>query len=55
MNYTTMIKKTRDETLTALAKIGKPGVNCVDISQVVRQVLLDMKQGNVNKDIHGCE
>jgi hypothetical protein len=41
-------KKTRDETLTALAKIGKPGVNCVDISQVVRQILLDMKLENVN-------
>jgi hypothetical protein len=41
-------KKTRDETLTALTKIGKPGVNCVDISQVVRQILLDMKLGNVN-------
>jgi hypothetical protein len=41
-------KKTRDETLAALAKIGKPGVNCVDISQVVRQILLDMKLENVN-------
>lgn len=41
-------KKTQSQTLKALEKIGPPGVNCVDISQVIRQVLIDMGIPNVH-------
>lgn len=41
-------QKTAAETLEALARLGYPGVNCVDISQVVRIVLMDMKYPNVH-------
>jgi len=41
-------KKTPGQTLEALARIGLPGVNCVDLGQIIRQILIDMKIPNVN-------
>ncbi len=40
--------KTPSQTLAALKVIGKPGANCVDISQVVMKVLQEMGETNVN-------
>lgn len=41
-------KKTQSQTLEALEKIGLPGANCVDLSQIIRQILIDMGHKNVN-------
>lgn len=41
-------KKTPTQALQDLAAIGKPGVNCVDVSQLVRVVLIDMGMKNVH-------
>ena len=41
-------KKTPTQTLAALKVVGGAGVNCVDVSQVVMYVLMDMGYGNVH-------
>lgn len=40
--------KTPSQTLAALKVVGKPGANCVDVSQVVMKVLKEMGESNVN-------
>lgn len=40
--------KKQSVAVAALKVIGKPGNNCVDISQIIRQILIDMGEENVN-------